>query len=310
MDNFFTNLDSLDVLEVSGEDSEKFLQGQLTCDVAELGQWQWRPGAACNSKGRVYSSFRVVRLPTGFYLVMQPGLLESARATLQKYIPFYRKAVMADGSGKYRRLGLAGDDATRLLGARFGQLPVPGACTPVGIGVLINVSGILPRFELWLEPAVDDDLAPLFAALPQATLDAWQVSDMQDGLCLIAPDSAEAHTPEELSMDLAGFISFDKGCYTGQEIVARMHYRGKAKKRLFIISGSHTGATPGPDLLDSEGTPLGTVFNLHFADDQHFYCWAVLNVDKAPTQGALSLDGESTIPVRISPAREHRFRAG
>src|SRR5690554_6738031 len=123
MENFFVDLSHLDLLAVRGEDSEKFLQGQLTCDVEAASAQQSVPGAVCNNKGRVLGSFLLVRAQDGFYLEMKPGLLEGNKANLDKYIVFY-KAHTFDARSDFRRLGLVGAQAEAALAECFPALPV------------------------------------------------------------------------------------------------------------------------------------------------------------------------------------------
>lgn len=263
--SFYTALDNQQLLEVSGQDSEKFLQGQLTCDLEKVADNQVAFGALCNNKGRVYASFRLLRQPDAFFLVLQPGLLEVTQQNLKKYIPFY-KASLADAGERFHRYGLAGPAAHDYLAAALPGLPAGGMAAAAGDDLVLNLGGAMPRFELWAA-SPDSPLVRGLDRLEQAQLADWMALDMQAGIFLTGPDDVELYTPEEANLDLAGFVSFSKGCYTGQEIVARMHYRGKAGKRLFAVAAEKAATLTETALKDTSGKTLGNISNLLYLND-------------------------------------------
>lgn len=299
MTSFTTTLNAMDLLEVSGEDSGKFLQGQLTCDVDKLPVGHCGLGATCNTKGRVYASFRVYHLNDRFYLTMQTGLRQLAQPVLQKYIPFY-KASMADGSKRFSRIAVAGDEAVNLLQEVLPEMPAPNTSVVVGNTTLFNVSTSIPRFELWFDPAQDNPLASIASALAPAGIDNWLEADMDAGICLLQPQDSELYTPEELNMDLAGFVSFSKGCYTGQEIVARMHYRGKARKRLFLVQ-AQTDSTASEGLLVNEAeNTLGKVFNLLYLNKNITKGFVILKADTDPQEAYWLKQDGNRVPATLA----------
>lgn len=299
MQNFYTSLDYQDLLVVTGEDNEKFLQGQLTCDLDNLSDGQCVLGAACNTKGRVYSSFRVLKHDKAFYLVMQPGLADATTTTLKKYIPFY-KAEMADASSRFQRLGLAGEEALEQLGKLTPALPEAGNSLAVDGAILINLGGTIPRFEIWSENG-GSTLFTTSEKLQEASRTDWQALDLAEGIFLINQDDIEKYTPEEMNMDLAGFISFDKGCYTGQEIVARMHYRGKAGKRLFVVTLESPSELTENTLVNTSDKALGIITNILYLKDNIVKSFAVLKADINLAEDCYLKNGETTIPVTITP---------
>lgn len=299
MRSFYATLDYQDLLAVNGQDSEKFLQGQLTCDLAEVMEGMCVPGAACTNKGRVYASFRLLRNDQVFYLAMQGGVLPVAMATLKKYIPFY-KAALADAGSRFQRLGLAGPEAEARLAGHLPVLPDRGRSVMQNGCVVLNVSDLSPRYEIWLPAGSANPFADLLAGLTRAEPVAWQVLDLEAGLCFIQPGDVEAYTPEELNMDLAGFISFSKGCYTGQEIVARMHYRGKAGKRLFAVSAQTPSPLTNCTLHDGNGKALGQVFNWLGPEAGHACGQVVLKADTDTNVSYILETGTARIPARIA----------
>lgn len=301
MPSFHSILEDQDVLAVSGEDSEKFLQGQLTCDLQKLPLNGWQFGAACTNKGRAFSSFRLLRLDEGFYLIMEPGMLPATRDALQKYIPFYKAGMAATGDA-FTRIGLAGTGVDAVLQEWFTALPAPGQAVRQDGQLLMNLTannaGDAPRFELWL--AGTSAVPAPIAALAERPLASWQALDLAAGTCLVHPETAALYTPEELNMDLAGFVSFHKGCYTGQEIVARMHFRGKARKRLYLVEARAPLAERDNRLLDADGNDLGALFHVTTTVAGTGAGQVVLNIDKVPETGhALGPDG-AQVPVSIT----------
>jgi folate-binding protein YgfZ len=261
MQSFYASLNAAELLEVSGEDSRKFLQGQLTCELDKIPVGSMSFGAACNNKGRVYSNFRILHQENRFLLSMQPGILTITMQALQKYIPFY-KADMADASGQFNRIALAGDDAAELLKGISPALPEKNQSANIEGALLINISDHCPRYELWLKPGQDHPFDQILATLARKEKTAWDALDHEAGIVFIHPQESSLYTPEELNLDLAGFVSFSKGCYTGQEIVARMHYRGKANKRLHTVT-LESPETPTDNVLyNSSQKALGSVINL------------------------------------------------
>ncbi len=268
MQNFYAPLDSFELLQISGEDSEKFLQGQLTCDLDNFASGSCQLGAACNNKGRVYANFRLLKLGDDFFLSMQPGVLEIAMQTLQKYIPFY-KAQMHDASPRFKRFGLAGNQAAELLKNIVSGLPEKNCSANINGNIVINISDNLPRYELWLDINSSAEIQAQIETLPSREKTAWDILDLEAGILLIQDSDSCLYTPEELNLDLAGFISFNKGCYTGQEIVARMHFRGKANKRLFLATFETEHPAENLTLYDNSGKALGTIFNLRLLNDDN-----------------------------------------
>lgn len=298
MQSFYTSLDYQELLEVSGEDSEKFLQGQLTCDVDKLANGQYGLGALCNNKGRVYASFRLLKLDHEFLMALQPGLLEVTQKNLQKYIPFY-KATMSDAGSRFARTGLAGPLALEFLQSRFPALPEANQSLVTNGTRVLNVGGTTPRFEVWADPG-QDNLIRDTGTLQQASPEAWQALDIETGIFMTNIQDVELYTPEEANLDLAGFISFDKGCYTGQEIVARMHYRGKAGKRLFKVSVETAQEIPGGRLITTSGDTLGIVTNLLYLNNKAIG-FTVLKTAVDLAQPILLENGPSSIPAQVSP---------
>lgn len=230
---FFCSLTHEGVLAVRGADAAKFLQGQLTCNLNYLSDTQASLGARCTQKGRMQSSFRILLQGDGVLLAMASELLEPQLADLKKYAVF-SKSKLTDESAAWVRFGLAhADQALSALGL---TLPVE-TDSVVRTETLIAIRVSPGRAELWapVEHA-ESLLSQLAATLPQAELNEWLLGQIRAGIGQVMPQTRELFIPQMLNLQAVGGVSFKKGCYTGQEIVARMQYLGKLKRRLYRLS--------------------------------------------------------------------------
>ncbi|MDK1394262.1 YgfZ/GcvT domain-containing protein [Pseudomonas protegens] len=243
---FFCPLSHEGVLAVRGPDASKFLQGQLTCNLNYLSDSQSSLGARCNQKGRMQSSFRILLEGDGCLLAMARELIEPQLADLKKYAVF-SKAKLADESASWARFGLA--DAQVALSGLGLELPEEDGSVARADGLIaLRVSS--QRAELWVPAERVASLRQQLAAqLPEGELNQWLLGQVRAGLGQVMPETRELFIPQMLNLQAVGGVSFKKGCYTGQEIVARMQYLGKLKRRLYRL------ALPG-DTLPVPGTAL------------------------------------------------------
>ncbi|MFJ7883873.1 YgfZ/GcvT domain-containing protein [Pseudomonas sp. NPDC096917] len=244
---FFCTLSHEGVLAVIGNDASKFLQGQLTCNLNYLSDTRSSLGARCTQKGRMQSSFRIVLEPQGCFLAMARELVEPQLADLKKYAVF-SKSKLTDDSANWVRFGLNQADAVlENLG-----IPLPADTDSVArANGLIAIRVSEGRAELWAPVEQTDALRQhLQAQLVEADLNQWLLGQIRAGIGQVMPQTRELFIPQMLNLQAVGGVSFKKGCYTGQEIVARMQYLGKLKRRLYRLSLGANNAVPEP------GTPL------------------------------------------------------
>jgi len=243
---FFCTLSHEGVLAVRGVDAGKFLQGQLTCNLNYLSDSQASLGARCTQKGRMQSSFRILLEGDGVLLAMASELLEPQLTDLKKYAVF-SKSKLTDESAAWVRFGLEhGDAALAGLG-----LDLPAETDSVARSAGLIAIRVSPnRAELWVPADQADTLkAKLAATLPEGTLNQWLLGQIRAGIGQVMPTTRELFIPQMLNLQAVGGVSFKKGCYTGQEIVARMQYLGKLKRRLYRVQLDATE-------LPEPGTPL------------------------------------------------------
>jgi len=219
------------LLAVSGPDARRFLQGQLSCNMDDLSGQHSLPGAYCNLKGRVVADFMVIDSGDALLLRCAPGMAGILAERLEKYAVFF-KVRMEDVSSGWQRGGLIGEAALGQITTATGAAPPQANWETVHAGgmIIVRIPGGQPRLE-WL--ARQD--APLPEHRVVGNEQDWQLEDIRSGILHVDTTRCERFTPQVLNYDLDGSINFRKGCYTGQEIVARMHYRGKADRRLYHL---------------------------------------------------------------------------
>ncbi|WP_430459620.1 YgfZ/GcvT domain-containing protein [Thalassolituus sp. LLYu03] len=228
------------LLKVEGPDSERFLQGQLTCDVVKLADQHWEAGACCTAKGRMVANFIIARLGQDFWLRLPAAQAEALKAHLGKYAVFYKTRMSIDERPLAGRLPDSLQQSTL-----NGQHPLRAD------GDQCVLSWPDGREEIWGLTA-DADAA------------AWQRADQAMGLVWVEDVSREAWVPQFIDWQVQGGVNFKKGCYTGQEIVARLQYLGKAKKQLVSVSASQPlDLKPLDALHDAHGKSIGEIASWH-----------------------------------------------
>ncbi|MHC8378600.1 CAF17-like 4Fe-4S cluster assembly/insertion protein YgfZ [Pseudomonas sp. MDT1-16] len=255
---FFCTLSHEGVLAVRGADASKFLQGQLTCNLDYLSETQASLGARCTQKGRMQSSFRILLEGDGVLMAMATELLEPQLADLKKYAVF-SKSKLTDESAAWVRLGVDhGEAALISLGL---ELPAETDSVVRNEGLIaIRVSP--DRAELWVAANQADLIkGTLSALLAEGDLNQWLLGQIRAGIGQVMPSTRELFIPQMLNLQAVGGVSFKKGCYTGQEIVARMQYLGKLKRRLYRLNlNAIELPEPGTPLFSpTHGSSIGEV---------------------------------------------------
>lgn len=305
---FFCPLTHEGVIAVRGADAAKFLQGQLTCNINYLTPDSSRLGARCTPKGRMLSSFRIVSIDEGFALVMAHELIETQLADLKKYAVFF-KAQLTDDSAQWARFGVVGAE-TLLTDLGLTLAATAGAVAHAGHYRAIRLSA--DRYEIWTPAEQAASLeTTLRAQLAEATLNAWWLAQIREGIGQVFGATRELFIPQMLNLQSLGGVSFKKGCYTGQEIVARMQYLGKLKRRLYRLKlDSNDVPAPGKELFSPvHGSAVGEVV-LAAPAEQGVELLAVLQ-DNAVEDGRIycsSLEGAAltllTLPYSVDYDRD------
>ncbi|GAA4406087.1 folate-binding protein YgfZ [Quisquiliibacterium transsilvanicum] len=267
-DGFLAPLPDLGLLNVSGADALRFLHGQLTNDVEGLAQGQARWFGYCTAKGRLLSVFLGWREDEAVALSVARPMAAALARRLSMYV-LRAKARVADVSGERVLFGLGGRGAPAALERLGLAAPVPmevvraGAATVIALPPVQLAGGDCPRWLLAL-PAHEAAAAwqRLMAedlGLAAVSSEAWRWTEILAGVPRLVAATAEQFVPQMLNLDLSGGVSFTKGCYPGQEIVARTHYLGKQRRRMHLGRVLGEAPAPGSDVLDAAGQPVGRV---------------------------------------------------
>jgi hypothetical protein len=249
--SIFALLDHLGVLQFSGEDAESFLQGQLSCDVGNVGLRSSTYGAYCSPKGRMLANFLLWREEAGFFMALSRDIVPAVQKNISRFV-LRSKVKISDASNDVVLVGAAGPRADGALGEVFPDLPAKPneVCRRPGMGAVIRLRD--GRFVLATEgssaPALRQRLA---GSLKPVDARAWRWLDIRSGLPRVSAATQDQLLPQMANFELLGGVSFDKGCYTGQEIVARAQHLGRVKRRTFLANVAAVAAAG--DELYSEG---------------------------------------------------------
>ncbi len=229
-DSIVADLSHNALLAVSGDDATAFLHGQFTNDVQALPQGAAQWNGWLSPKGRLLATFLLVKRADG-YLLMLPAEIAAATAKRLRMFVLRSKVVIVEADERFVRVGVAGNSAGLLAADAFGATPEPMRSVERDASLCVALDAT--RFVLLAEPsraaALWDRLA---ARATPAGIDAWEWSMVQAGIPTIVARTQEEFVPQMANFELVGGVSFRKGCYPGQEIVARMQYRGGLKKRM------------------------------------------------------------------------------
>jgi folate-binding protein YgfZ len=246
--NILTDLSHLGILEISGEDAVTFLQGQVTNDVKQLnGQISHYTGY-CSPKGRLLALFLAFAHTDHLHLQMPLELIEPISNRLKMYV-MRSKVSIVDKSSEILCFGLAGPDAEKHLQALFGQSPHNAHdLITLDNATLLRLTGATPRFLVFTKATHAEQIWQSLAnSAIKVGKPVWDWLEIQAGIPQVVTATQEAFVPQMLNLDRLNGINFKKGCYTGQEIVARTHYLGKIKRRTLL---AHIQANTSPQAGD------------------------------------------------------------
>lgn len=278
------SLSHLAVLSISGKDAATFLQGQTTCDIKTLVDSEPKLGAYCNAKGRTISTFIIIKLQDTYQLILTSDLLEAVRKKLQMYV--LRSDVQLTDLSE--------------------QLCIIGTHN-IELTAQANLYPYLQQSHRYLFIA-DPAQAQIFCTELQEkhtahfiNADTWLGLDIQAGIPWLFAETTEKFVPQMLNLDKLEAISFTKGCYTGQEIVARTHYLGKNKRAMYSASCTtediiHRGCSISDS--DNQEADIGTVI-LSAKQDDRTQLLLVLK-DQAITAKNLQLNNQNHDKISLN----------
>lgn len=286
-----------ELLRFHGSDAHAFLQGQLTCDLDQVTSGQAQFGGFCTPKGRLLANFLLMSVPQAYLMYLPADVAASVTERLRKFI--LRSDVKIERECTLRALALAGPAAPATLLQAFGKSSESGT---LGIVQHTRASVVRMSGATFLIVAAAAGMAELWAQFSmQATpagAQCWDWTLIRAGLPWITAATQDQFLPQMIGLDAIGGVSFNKGCYTGQEIVARTRYRGEVKRKLQF--GRTHGACQAGDALLAAGATCGTVLNAAPDADGGWILLAVIN-EQTGTQVQLA-GGEAVATSAAEPA--------
>ncbi len=279
-----TDLSHLSLIRAQGEDALDFLNGQLTNDVRQLDNAHSQLNAYCTAQGRMLAVFRVFRRRDAYLLQLPTPLRESILKRLRMFV-MRAKVTLELVDDELQRVGLVGPHALEVLRDLLGVAPegADAAITimPADLTVL-SFPGIHPRYELVTPPRAAMTLwEQLASRTTKCGSFAWAWHDIHAGLPTVLPETSEAFVPQMVNFELIEGISFKKGCYPGQEIIARTHYLGRLKQRMYRAHvASAKAPRPGDPVFapNFPGQAAGTVVDAQPSPDNGFDLLAVIRI--------------------------------
>ena len=261
----------LGIIRLSGAERAKYLQGQVSCDVQALQVGQQCLGAHCDAKGKMWSSFRLLVLEEALLLLTEKSLLPRSLAELKKYGVFARVEIQ-DASNEYQLVGLAGTGSDDWMLQQHGLTES---------GLLTNGTAVRIGLDRWLLLSHSD----LDTGLAQRDEADWWGMEILAGLPHMSAKHQGEYIPQMVNLHALGGISFSKGCYMGQETIARAKYRGANNRGLFILQGQTKHPLQVADTLEvalgEQWRRSGQVLDCWQEDDQVLLT-AVLPLDTEP----------------------------
>ncbi|EPI2800854.1 tRNA-modifying protein YgfZ [Citrobacter koseri] len=276
-------LDDWALASITGADSEKYMQGQVTADVNQLTEQQHLLVAHCDAKGKMWSNLRLFRDGDGFAWIERRSLREAQLTELKKYAVFSKVAIAPDDERVL--LGIAGFQARAALANIFSELPnSEKQVVSEGASTLLWFEHPAERFLLITDVATAESLTEKLrgeAALNNSQ--QWLALDIEAGIPVIDSANSGQFIPQATNLQALGGISFKKGCYSGQEMVARAKFRGANKRALWSLAGKASRVPEaGEDLelqMGENWRRTGTILAAVQLDDGQVLVQVVMNND-------------------------------
>lgn len=317
MTNGLSHLTHLGLLKISGADAKTFLQGQVTCHLDQITPSQSRLAAHCNLKGRMQSLSRVLQISDEHYYLSLPlSMVPLALQHFKKYAMF-SKVTLEDATESVAKMGvlvantnMGVHEALATMGVHE-DMAVDECITKVthdGFYTICKIPGT--RFEIIGTPTIVNDLERTIVGVheKQAIIVGvhveanWELLDIRAGIPTVYPATVDVLLPHHVNLSVFGGINYNKGCYLGQEIISRMHYKGNIKKHMYCASVEGTSCPLPGDRVFIEGTDNeapGIVVRASNSTADTYECLVVIEDALSQFQGAhlLSSNGPALTPL-------------
>lgn len=298
-------LDEWALATITGADSEKYLQGQVTADVSTLAANQHLLAAHCDSKGKMWSNMRLFHDKEGFAWLLRRSVRETQLRELKKYAVFSKVTIAADDERVL--LGVAGFQARAALANLFSTLPESeNQVVQEGETTLLWFAHPAERFLLVTDAATAEMVTEKLRGEAQLNnSQQWLALNIEAGLPVIDEANVAQFIPQATNLQALGGISFKKGCYTGQEMVARAKFRGANKRALWYLAGTASRVPEaGEDLERKMGDNwrrTGTVLAAAQLDDGRVIVQVVMNNDMEPDSVFRVREDANTLSIEPLP---------
>jgi folate-binding protein YgfZ len=257
------DLSHLTLLELSGADASNFLQGQVTNDVKLLDGLRAHYTGYCSPKGRLLGLFLAFAHQDHLHLQMPQPIAEGIAKRLRMYV-MRSKVAIVDTAERIIKIGINGPNAAQILAENFSEVPSePYQLKTLEQATILKLPSISGHHRYEIFTSIDH-ATTVWNSLKLKTQavgkPCWDWLEVQSGIPEIVPSTQEQFVPQMVNLDLLNAINFKKGCYTGQEIVARTHYLGSVKRRTFSMQvASDASPTAGDKVMDANNSEVGQV---------------------------------------------------
>ncbi|OGT64954.1 MAG: hypothetical protein A3I13_05885 [Gammaproteobacteria bacterium RIFCSPLOWO2_02_FULL_47_50] len=299
----YFDLSHFSMLQISGNDAFEFLHGQVTGDLNQLKLHGWLFSAWCLPNGRVICTFIIFTRDDSLFLILPSMLKDKIIGRLSMFI-MRSHVTLKDVSDDYTLMGLEGNDIEKILMQTTTHEPfVTGSMIQSEYFSCLKLWDKTPRYILAIKMENVAELPGGITATSTAGERAgWSLLDIEAGMPWIINSTSETFLPQMLNIDQMHGLSYQKGCYPGQEVIARLHYRGQLKKKMYLGSGN-AGIIPGAgDRLvhKDSGAVAGDVIDAERYPAGGFRLLAVVEIQSADSED-LCLEGATDISARLQP---------
>ena len=299
------DLSHLGLIAAHGADTQSFLQSQFTNDAREVNATRSQLSGYCSAKGRLLAIFRIFQRGETVYLQLPQELLEPTLKRLRMFV-MRAKTTLDDATDTVVRIGFAGPQAEQHLSDALGRLP-QAVNEVVGANdiTVLRMPGVNPRFELVGEtPPIQALWQQLAAHAALAGAPLWSWLDILAGVPEVFTSSVEEFVPQMVNLTALGGVNFKKGCYPGQEIVARMQYLGTLKRRMYLahiaVDNPPAPRTPLYEAGTDGTQSIGAIVHAQPAPGGGCHALAVV-VIAAGERGAIRLDRAEGPALKFQP---------
>lgn len=292
------------LLEISGEDAESFLQNQLTNDIRNVNETTHQESAWCSPKGRIIANFRIFKRADSFLLDLSADLVEHVIKKLRMYV-MMSKVTIEDVSDSLVHFSYSGQGADTDINEILGNVPKLSTESIQSDSLtVLAIAGSSPRFDIFGEVDQCKDLwQNLSSNAVVATSSHWDYLNILAGIPMISAESTEAWIPQMVNYIHIGGVDFKKGCYPGQEVVARLNYLGKTKRRMFHIEADASTALEVGSIVKSENdTEAGKVLSSVVNPEGKAEALVILKIAETTKPLTISVDNqEATVHMLDLP---------